>query len=149
MISLHNLKNETRKDQSIKRVGRGPSSGMGKTSGRGMNGDKSRSGYKRRFGKEGGSLPLYRKMPTRGFTRGRFLKDLHIVSLWQLEKAYNDGEEVTEETLRDHGFISGNSDGIKLLANGELTKKVVIKVNAISAGAKKKLEQSGISYEIV
>ncbi len=146
MSSLNQLSNGKKTAKKSKRVGRGPSSGMGKTSGRGQNGAGSRSGYKRRYGKEGGNLPMFRKLPTRGFTRGRFTEDLCRVNLWQIEKFYKDGEEVNYESLKKHGFFGGKIDGIKILGVGEITKKVTINVDAISKGAKEKLDKAGISY---
>ncbi len=149
MIGLHMLTNTSRIKKNRKRVGRGPASGTGKTSGRGMNGAGSRSGYKRRYGTEGGNLPLYRKLPCRGFTRGRFKRDIDVVNLWQIEEYFQDNEEVNAETLYKHGCVSSTCDSIKILGNGELSKKVIIKISAISEGAQKKLEKAGISFTIL
>lgn len=144
MSSLHQLQNPSRPTKGRKRVGRGPGSGLGKTSGRGVKGEGSRSGYRRRYGKEGGQFPLYMKLPTRGFTRGRFLKRLDTINLGQIENLFSDGDTVNLESLRDRGLISGKSHGLKVLAEGELTKKVRIEADAASAGAKEKLERAGI-----
>ncbi|MBT3394039.1 MAG: 50S ribosomal protein L15 [Waddliaceae bacterium] len=146
--SLHTLKNNKPKDRQ-QRVGRGPGSGRGKTSGRGHKGQGARSGAKKRYGNEGGQFPLYMKLPTRGFSRARFREELHIVNLWQIEKFYDDAEDVNEESLRKHGLVSGKCHGIKVLANGEITKKVTMTVNAISAGAQKKLEDAGITFSVI
>lgn len=149
MIKLSSLKNSSRDYKRRKRVGRGPGSGMGKTSCRGQKGDGARSGYKRRLGKEGGQLPLYMKLPIRGFTRGRFLKKVAIINLKQVEKAFNDGDVVSAETLRERGFISGPIDVLKLLGSGELTKKVSFELNEISASAKEKLEKAGLTFKLI
>ncbi len=149
MSGLDTLSTGNRKRKERKRVGRGPSTGMGKTCGRGHKGSGARSGYRRRHGTEGGNLPLYRKLPCRGFTRGMFLKRLSIVNLWQIEKFYADGEEVNPETLHKHGFIGNGCHGVKILAVGDLTKKVTISVHAISLGAREKLDKAGISYTIL
>lgn len=149
MSNLHQLKNASRQVTKRMRVGRGPGS-KGKTCGRGNKGDKSRSGYKRRFGNEGGQLPLYRKIPTRGFTNGRFRSDRHEINLAMIERYFSEGEEVTLEALQEKGLAPRKlSGGIKLLGQGDLKKKVSIRLHAISAGAKEKLEKSGISFETV
>ena len=149
MIKLSSLKNSSRVQKRSKRVGRGPGSGLGKTSGRGQKGDGARSGYKRRLGKEGGQLPLYMKLPVRGFTRGAFRKKVVVINLKHVEKLYNDGETVTTETLRQKGFISGPIDVLKLLGSGELTKKVSFELNEISASAKDKLEKAGLDFKLI
>lgn len=149
MTSLHNLDNSYRKSQKIKRLGRGTGSGMGKTCGRGYNGAGSRSGYKRRHGNEGGQLPLYRKLPTRGFSNVRFQKRLISINLRQINVLFADGEVVNEASLRKHGWINGNCYGVKILGDGDLERKVGIEVNAISSGAKAKLDKLGIDYKVV
>ena len=145
MIQLHTLSKNKSVKNARKRVGRGPGSGLGKTCGRGHKGSGSRSGYRKRYHYEGGGLPLYRRLPCRGFTRGRFLKTIDIINLWQIERFFQDGEVVTVETLQKHGFISGGSDGVKILGNGELTKKVKIEIDNISKGAQAKLEKAVVS----
>lgn len=148
MNGLHTLKDPSERKFSGKRVGRGPGSGKGKTSGRGHKGQKSRSGYKRRYGKEGGQFPLYMKVPTRGFTRGRF-KSLNIcvINLSQIEDIFNDGDVVNLQTLTDHGFTNKASECLKILAGGELSKKVSIEAHAYSAAAEEKLEKAGHTYK--
>lgn len=145
MSTLATLRNTSRDWKRRKRVGRGPSSGMGKTSGRGHKGAGSRSGYKRRLTYEGGGLRLFQRLPTRGFTRGRFEKRLDTVNLAQIERAFADGETVNLETLRKHGFISGPSHGVKILGDGELSKKLAgFEVKAFSKAAREKIEKAGI-----
>ncbi len=149
MSTLSNLSNSSRPNKTRRRVGRGTGSTAGKTCGRGTKGAGARSGHKRRLGNEGGQVPLWRKMPTRGFTRGRFKKTIDSVNLKQIEGAYLEGELVSAQTLRDHGILSGPMRPVKVLGDGELTKKVTIEANAYSAGAKEKLEKQGISYSVV
>lgn len=147
MITLDQLQNTTRKVYKKMRVGRGPGS-KGKTCGRGHKGDKSRSGYKKRYGKEGGQLPLYRKLPTRGFTNALFRSNRHEINLSMIDRYFVDGETVTMETLQAKGLAPRVlSGGVKLLGQGELTKKVSIRLHAISAGAREKLEKGGIAFE--
>lgn len=146
---LQSLKNSSRPKKARRRVGRGTGSGVGKTCGRGIKGAGARSGYKRRYGTEGGQAPLFTKLPTRGFTRGRWAKVSHSINLDQIDVMFEDGEVVNEQTLREHGFISGECASVKVLGNGELTKKVTLEVNALSKGAQEKLEAAGISYSIV
>ncbi|GAB4185924.1 MAG: 50S ribosomal protein L15 [Simkaniaceae bacterium] len=152
MITLSSLKNTTREKQSRKRVGRGTGSKKGKTSCRGHKGDKSRSGYKRRHGKEGGQLPLYQKLPTRGFLRERFREHTYSINLERIESLFEDGETVNYQTLREKRMVPRKEKiqgGIKILGNGELTKKVVIEANAFSKAAIRKLEEKKIEFKIL
>lgn len=147
MTDLSNLKNTHRAKKKVQRVGRGPGSQRGKTCCRGTKGDKARSGYKRHIGREGGQLPLFRKLPTRGFTRGRFRKEVLALNLGLIEGVYSDGETVNYETLRQKGIAPHNiPGGIKILGEGELKKKVTIEAHRFSKSAKEKLDQAGISY---
>lgn len=148
MITLHTLENTTRPYKARKRVGRGIGSKSGKTCGRGEKGAGSRSGYKRRHGKEGGNMPLFMKLPIRGFNNKRFRREMHVVNLEQLNFMFEDNEVVTLETLKERGFISGPSHGVKLLGKGELTKKVTIKVQAISESAREKLNRAKVTFEV-
>ena len=122
------------------RRGRGHGSGNGKTAGKGHKGQKARSGAPR-IGFEGGQMPLYRRIPKRGFTNRNSL-DIVIVNVGALDR-FEDGTEVTIEMLQEAGMIKGPKDGVKILANGELTKKLVVKANAFSEGAKAKIEALG------
>jgi len=150
MIQLSNLKDTHRPKQKKKRVGRGPGSKVGKTCGRGHKGDKARSGYKRREGKEGGQLPLYQKIPCRGFTRGRFKKEVISINLERLNEHFEDGDSIDVETLRMKGLVPRKiPGGVKILGNGELKKKVFIEIHKISAQARKKLESNSIDYKII
>lgn len=131
------------------RVGRGPGSGLGKTCGRGEKGAGSRSGYKRRLTYEGGAMRLFMKLPTRGFTNARFKFKYDSINLKQIEDNFNDGDTVTLETLKLKGFLSGPTNGVKLLAHGEITKKVTIILDAFSRSAIEKLEAAKIHYKTV
>ena len=127
------------------RRGRGHGSGNGKTAGKGHKGQKARSGAPRP-GFEGGQMPLYRRIPKRGFTN-RNSKDIVAVNVNVLEVFENDAV-VTVETLIEQGIIKNPRDGIKILGDGELTKKPTVQVNAFSAGAKEKIEALGGKAEI-
>lgn len=148
MLTLNKLKDVTRERKKRKRVGRGIGSGVGKTCGRGEKGAKARAGYKSRAGYEGGQFRLYMKLPIRGFSNARFRTEYDVVNLGQLNEMYEDGETVNAETLLEKGFIRGRSNGIKILGNGELTKKVKIKARAISDSAQAKLQKAKIDVEL-
>jgi len=129
------------------RVGRGHGSGNGKTAGRGQKGQKSRSGGRTRIGFEGGQMPLYRRLPKRGFTN-RNTKEIVGINVSQLQ-CFEDGAVVTVESLVECGIVSNPRDGVKILGNGELTKKLTVKVNAFSEGAKAKIEAAGGTTEVI
>ena len=130
-----------------KRVGRGTSSGFGKTSGRGQKGQHARSGGNTRLGFEGGQMPLFRTMPKRGF-KNINRKEYAIVNLDDLNK-FKDGSEVTVETLKENGLVKKELSGVKLLGNGELKVKLTVKVNKVSAAAKKAVEAAGGTVEVI
>ncbi len=145
MLTLDNLKNTSRPAKRRKLLGRGVGCKKGKTCGRGHKGAGARSGYKRRYGAVGGGVPLHKRCPTRGFSNAKFKRSFDVVNLGELEKLFKDGETVSLESLREKGFLKGTSNGVKILADGTLTKKVKFQVEAISAGAKEKLKSAGIS----
>ncbi len=150
MVNLAQLKNTSRPTKKVQRVGRGIGSSRGETSGRGGKGDSARQGYRKRFGYEGGQVPLYRKLPIRGFTRGKFVKPSVALSLATIDEFYQDGETVSFATLREKRIIPRRvPGGIKILATGELTKKVKIEANHYSEAAAQKLKNQGISYTVV
>ena len=128
------------------RRGRGHGSGNGKTAGKGHKGQKARSGAPRP-GFEGGQMPLYRRIPKRGFTNRNSLEIVGI-NVDALNR-FEDGTEVTVATLVEAGIIKNPRDGVKILGNGELTKKLTVKVNACSAGAKEKIEALGGTVEVI
>ena len=127
------------------RVGRGHGSGNGKTAGRGQKGQKSRSGGKVRVGFEGGQMPLYRRLPKRGF-HNRNTKEIVGINVEALNR-FEDGTLVNITTLVESGLVSNPKDGVKILGNGELTKKLTVKVTAVSEGAKAKIEAAGGTVE--
>lgn len=128
------------------RRGRGHASGNGKTAGKGHKGQKARSGSPR-TGFEGGQMPLYRRIPKRGFTN-RNTKDIVSVNVGSLEIFDNDAV-ITIETLIETGIVRNPKDGVKILGNGELTKKLTVKANGFSAGAKEKIEAVGGVSEVI
>lgn len=130
-----------------KRVGRGPGSGHGKTSGKGNKGQKSRQGYSRRRDFEGGQMPLVRRLPKRGFTN-IFRTEYAVVNLDRLN-VFEDGAEVTPETLRSAGIIKKQLDGVKVLGRGELEKKLTIRAHKFSAEAQRKIQAAGGKAELV
>lgn len=130
-----------------KRVGRGTSSGFGKTSGRGQKGQHARSGGNTRLGFEGGQMPLFRTMPKRGF-KNINRKEYAIVNLDDLNK-FEDGSEVTVESLKDNGLVKKELSGVKLLGKGELKVKLTVKVNKVSASAKQAVEAAGGTVEVI
>ena len=146
-MDLSNLKPaEGSKHSDSFRRGRGHGSGNGKTAGKGHKGQKARSGAPRP-GFEGGQMPLYRRLPKRGFTH-RNTKELIAINVSALERFENDAV-VTVESLMDIGIIKNPRDGVKILGDGELTKKLTVKVNAFSDGAKAKIEAVGGTCEVV
>lgn len=149
MVNLSNLKDTSRPSKKGRRVGRGTGSKRGKTSGRGGKGDSARQGYCKRFGYEGGQVPLYRKLPVRGFSRGTFVKASAAVSLTLLDECFEDGETVNMATLREKKIIPRLlPGGIKILA-GTLSKKLIIEAHSFSAAALAHLEEKKVSYTIV
>ena len=128
------------------RVGRRHGSGNGKTAGKGHKGQKARSGAPRP-GFEGGQMPLYRRLPKRGFTN-RNTKDIVSINITELNR-FEDGAVVTIETLVENGVIKNPKDGVKILGNGELTKKLTVKANAFSASAAEKIQALGGTTEVI
>lgn len=129
-----------------KRVGRGPASGHGKTAGRGMNGQLSRSGGGKRPGFEGGQMPLYRRVPKKGFTN-IFRTEYATVNVGQLE-VFDNGTVVTAAMLKEAKIIRKTLDGVKVLGNGELTKKLTVEAAKFTASAKEKIEALGGKAEV-
>ena len=146
-MDLSTLKPAEGSTKNRKRIGRGQGSGRGGTSTRGHKGAKSRSGYSRKIGFEGGQMPLFRTMPKRGF-KNINRKEYAIVNLDDLNK-FKDGSEVTVETLKENGLVKKELSGVKLLGNGELKVKLTVKVNKVSAAAKKAVEAAGGTVEVI
>lgn len=146
-MKLHELSPVEGSTKVSKRIGRGHGSGQGKTAGKGHKGQKARSGGSIRPGFEGGQMPLQRRIPKRGFNN-IFAKKIAVVNVSALE-IFDNGTEVTAQTLIDAGLVRKELDGIKILGNGELTKKLTVKVAAFSEAAKQKIEAAGGKAEVI
>jgi len=144
-MELSNLKPKKGARHAKKRVGRGPGSGHGKTSSRGEKGQKSRSGYSGKRGFEGGQMPLHRRIPKRGFTN-IFKKDYAVVNVSDLER-FDNGVSVDEAMLREAGLVKGNHDGVKILGDGELSKKLTVSATKFSKTAREIIEKAGGSVQ--
>ena len=142
-MRLHNLSPRPGAKKRRKRLGSGESSGTGKTSGKGHKGQKARSGGSIRLGFEGGQMPLIRRLPKRGFNNAAFKLRIAVVNLHDLNDEFADGAAVDENALRKAGLVRGTIDGVKILARGELTKKVTITGAKFSEAAKRKIEAAG------
>lgn len=147
-MKLNNVKPNPYATKNKKRVGRGPGSGTGKTAGRGENGQNSRSGGGVRIGFEGGQTPLFRRLPKRGFTNARFKKVYAVINLDDLNK-FEDGAEVSPEILKDMGIVKNTLDGVKILGDGKLEKKLTVKANKFSKTAKEQIEKIGGKAEVI
>ena len=148
-MKLHELSPQEGSTQERFRKGRGAGSGNGKTAGKGHKGQNARSGGGVRPGFEGGQLPLYRKLPKRGFNNFRFAKKYAIVNLATLQDKFADDAVVDFAALLSAGIISNVFDGVKVLGDGELTKKLTVKAAVFSASAKEKIEAVGGKTEVV
>lgn len=144
-MQLHDLAPAPGSRKNRKRVGRGPGSGMGKTSGKGHKGLKARSGGSVRPGFEGGQMPIYRRLPKRGFTN-IFKTNNAVLNIGDLDR-FDDGATIDMDALRQVGLVKGSVDGAKLLGNGDTTKKFVLKNILVSKVAKEKIESAGGSIE--
>ena len=147
-MKLHELSPAEGSKKAVKRIGRGPASGQGKTAGKGHKGQKARAGRGMRPGFEGGQMPLQRRLPKRGFNN-IFAKEIAIVNVAALDKRFEDGATVDIEALKATGLIKKELDGVKVLGNGEITKKLTVKVNAFSDSAKAKIEAAGGKAEVI
>lgn len=147
-MKLHTLQPSVGATKTRKRVGRGTGSGLGKTSGRGENGQNSRAGGGVRPGFEGGQTPLFRRIPKRGFSNARFKTVYAIINLSDLNN-FEDGAIVTLELLREMGLVKKELSGLKVLGNGELTKKITVKANKFSDTALEKIEKIGGKAEVI
>lgn len=147
-MKLHTLAPNKGAKHRVKRLGCGESSGHGKTSCKGNKGQKARSGSGTRVGFEGGQMPLHRRLPKRGFNNINFKTKVEVVNLAQIEKAFNDGDTVNEDSLRKAGLINRACEQVKVLGQGELTKKLTLVVDTISASAKEKVEKAGGSVQV-
>ncbi|PJI08895.1 MULTISPECIES: 50S ribosomal protein L15 [Clostridium] len=146
-MKLHELKPAEGSKKSPKRIGRGTGSGWGRNAGKGENGQNARSGGGVRPGFEGGQMPLYRRLPKRGFTN-IFAKTITAINVDRLN-VFEDNTEVTIDALINKGIIKKVNDGVKILGNGELKKKLIVKVNKYSESAAKKIEAAGGKAEVI
>ena len=147
-MKLHELSPNEGAVKSKKRVGRGIGSGLGKTSGKGHKGQNARSGGGVRPGFEGGQLPLFRRLSKRGFNNYNFRTVYAVVNVGDLER-FEDGTTVTIKMLKESGLVNKELDGIKILGNGKLTKKLTVKANKFSNTAKEKIESVGGKIEVI
>lgn len=147
-MKLHELRPNEGAFQTKKRVGRGVGSGLGKTSGKGHKGQNARSGGGVRPGFEGGQLPLFRRLPKRGFSNAMFKKEYATINVSDLEK-FEDGAIVTPELLKEMGILKKQLAGVKVLGNGELTKKLTVKAHKFSSSAIEKIEAIGGKAEVI
>ena len=147
-MNLHNLSPNPGAKHRTKRLGKGESSGLGKTSGKGHKGQKARSGGTIRPGFEGGQMPLHRRLPKRGFNNFTFADKIAVVNLARIEEKFEDGETVSEETLRERKLMKGVYDAVKVLGQGDITKKLTFKVDLVSKTAQEKIEKAGGSVEL-
>lgn len=146
-MKLNDLSPAVGSVKEAKRKGRGIGTGNGKTGGRGHKGQNARSGGGVRLGFEGGQLPLYRKLPKRGF-HNKFATEYTIVNVGMLNDKFENGETVNLETLMAKGLVKKSLDGLKVLGNGELTKKLTVEAKVFSATAKEKIEAAGGKAEV-
>jgi len=147
-MKLHELHPAEGSVKNRKRIGRGPGSGTGKTAGKGHKGQNARSGGGVRPGFEGGQIPLFRRLPKRGFSNAMFKKEYAVINLSDLNR-FNDGDVVTPELLKEMGIIKKQLCGVKVLGNGTLEKKVTVKAHKFSESAKEKIETSGGKVEVI
>ncbi len=147
-MKLHELEKNIGATHARKRVGRGPGSGLGKTSGRGQKGQKARSGGSINPVFEGGQLPLYRRLPKRGFKNALFKTTYATINVEELN-VFEDGTVVTPALLKDKGIIKKGLDGLKILGNGKLERKLTIQANKFSKTALEKIKESGSKAEVI
>ena len=147
-MNLSNLKPAEGSIKTRKRIGRGPGSGLGKTSGKGQKGQKARSGASINPVFEGGQLPLYRRIPKRGFTNAKFKTVYAPINLSDLNR-FEDGTVVTPALLKDTGLVKKQYEGIKVLGNGTLEKKLTVRANKFSSSAVTKIESAGGVAEVI
>ncbi len=147
-MKLHELEKNIGATHTKKRVGRGPGSGLGKTSGRGQKGQKARSGGSINPVFEGGQLPLYRRIPKRGFSNAKFKTVYAVINVEDLN-VFEDGTVVTPALLKETGLVKKQLDGIKVLGNGKLEKKLTIQASKFSASALEKIKEAGSKAEVI
>ena len=147
-MKLHELSPAAGSKKEVKRIGRGPASGQGKTAGKGHKGQKARAGRGMQVGFEGGQMPLQRRLPKRGFVN-IFAKNIVTVNVGVLDAKFEDGAVIDVEALKAAGIIKNGFDGVKILGNGNVTKKFTVKANAYSVAAKESIEAAGGKAEVI
>lgn len=147
-MKLHELSPAAGSKKEVKRIGRGAGSGQGKTAGKGHKGQKARAGRGMRPGFEGGQMPLQRRVPKRGFVN-IFGKEFSIVNVSALDQSFEGGAVVDIDALIEKGLVKKVLDGVKILGNGEISKKLTVQVNAYSEAAKQKIEAAGGKAEVI
>lgn len=147
-MKLNELQRNIGATHAKKRIGRGPGSGLGKTSGKGQKGQKARSGVSISAVFEGGQLPLYRRIPKRGFKNAKFRTVYATVNVEDLN-VFEDGTVVTPALLKDTGLLKKQLDGVKVLGNGKLEKKLTIQANKFSTSALEKIKEAGSKAEVI
>ncbi len=147
-MRLHDLKPNPGAKHRKKRLGIGESSGQGKTSGKGHKGQKARSGGSIRPGFEGGQMPLFRRLPKRGFNNKQFKTVFGTVNLDDLDRLFDEGATVDQAALREKGLVRGKLDGVKVLGRGEITKKLTLEIDHLTATAREKIEAAGGSISL-
>ena len=148
-MNIHDLSPAPGSRKKAKRLGQGIASGTGKTAGKGHKGHKARTGGGVRPGFEGGQMPLARRVPKRGFNNARFAREYQIVNVSSLNDKFEAGREVTAHDLLNAGLIRSDSLPVKILAKGELTRALTLKVDAVSGGARAKIEAAGGKVEVI
>jgi large subunit ribosomal protein L15 len=147
-MNLNDIHRGVKRHRFRKRIGRGPGSGHGKTAGRGHKGQRSRSGYSSSPLFEGGQMPLFRRIPKRGFTN-RFAQTVAVVNVGDLESRFQNGEEVTPQSLKAKALVKGRYDLLKILGDGELTKNLAVAAHRFSASARQKIEKAGGQVQVL
>lgn len=147
-MKLHELRPNEKAFSTKKRVGRGPGSGLGKTSGKGHKGQNARSGGGVRPGFEGGQTPLFRRLPKRGFSNARFKTVYAILNMSDLNK-FEDGAVITPILLKEMGILKNQLDGVKILGNGKLEKKLTVQAHKFSKSAVEQIEKMGGKAEVI
>ena len=147
-MKLHNIQTPVGATKTRKIVGRGPGSGLGKTSGKGHKGQNARSGGGVRPGFEGGQLPLFRRLPKRGFSNAQFKTEYAVINLSDLNR-FEEGAVVTPELLKEMGLVKNGLDGIKVLGNGTLEHKITVKAHKFSKRALEEIEKLGGKAEVI
>jgi len=147
-VNLSDVKRSAKRHRKRKRVGRGMGSGLGKTAGRGHKGAKSRSGYSRKPVYEGGQMPLFRRLPKRGFSNARFATPVAVVNVASLSR-FRKGSEVGPDELQQAGLVKGRVSRIKVLGNGDLEKALTVRAHAFSKSAREKIERAGGQAEVI